>query len=388
MSLPTEFKAVVYTGKLDPLVETKTVKRDLNVLVPGNNELLVRVHSGALNPTDYKHFLANWGSKGCTVGSDLSGIVVKVGNYTKHNNHSLFKIGDYVASFVHGDYNEKPNSGAFQEYVIVPMITTIKFNNPLKNIQISNNLTNLNSNSIINTFESASSLPLGLSTIGMSLHHNFKLNENDKILNSNNWILIWGGTTATGFLAIQIAKKLYNLKVITTANKLKYNDLLLNLGADYVIDYKDNERINKIKDLSNNNIKYSLDCVSSIETYNDCYSCLRLGDSYLDNLLSLQPNILKNGQDSNKNVKFCTTLVYLVSGEDQNLNGTIIKTTDLIVNDHIHYWSNIQQLINSNQIVHAPLTILPNGLDSVNYGLKQLSDGIVSCHKLVFTIQN
>lgn len=379
------YKAVVYTGSIDPLVKTVNIFKTVDELIPGPDELLVKVHACSCNPTDYKHYLAHWGVKDITVGSDLSGTVVKIGSETK----KLFKIGDYVASFVHGGYTYQPFSGAFQEYVIVSAATTLKFNNNLYNIKHSDTNIDFCSSSIIDSFEAASSLPLGLATVGMSLHFNFKLDENKKATNSQNWILIWGGTTATGFLAIQIAKKLYGLKVITTANASKYNDILKSKGADEVVDYHDKDMITKIKDITTANgykgVVYALDTVSNPDTYNSCYSCLKEGESYLDNLLSLQPDILKT-IDPKKKVNFLTTLVYLVNGKAQNLNGTIIESSKELVESFNHYWNNVQRLIDTNQISHIPLTILPNGLESANDGLRLLSESKVSCHKIVLQV--
>lgn len=59
---------------------------------------------------------------------------------------------------------------------------------------------------------------MGLKTIALSFHDNFKIPTN-KDENKNDYILIWGGATATGIMAIQIAKLVYGINVITTASK-------------------------------------------------------------------------------------------------------------------------------------------------------------------------
>jgi NADPH:quinone reductase-like Zn-dependent oxidoreductase len=370
------FKRVTYTGQVDPLVEITESKVPYSELVPGEDELLVKVEANAINPTDFKHFYVQWGDKGCTVGSDLAGTVIKVGGNDDH-----FKVGDYVATFVHGGYKGARDSGAFQEYVVVPKSISLKFNKKLNH----STGAHVDSSSKIDTFEAASSLPLGLSTVGMSFQNNFKLKPGNK---SDDWILIWGATTATGYLAVQIARKVYGLKVIATANKEKYGAKLLELGVDEVVDYKSPDVVKQLKNLTNDNIKYALDTVSVKETYNSTYDALRpksKGKAYLDNLLFLDASAIENENGEEKDVTFLKTLAYLVSGKDQDLNGWILKSSEEIANDHKDFWKVINEFVNNEQIEHLPLTIL-EGFESANEGLKLLSDNKVHFEKIILRI--
>lgn len=393
------FKAVVYTGETSPLVKTVTVARDPEELVPGDDELLVKVHACACNPTDYKHVLVHWGDAGCTVGTDLAGTVVKVGGsatQTESTSTSTsavgFAVGDSVASFVHGGYKYHADGGAFQEYVVVPKSTTLNLHRKLVNVRAeASGEVNLPAGSIFDTFESATSMPLGLCTVGQSLHHNFQLDSTASAVNSTQWLLVWGGTAATGFLAVQVAKKLYGLKVVTTANKARYGALLQDLGADAVVDYRDEDAVEQIRSLAEKDggIVYALDCVSSETTFNSSYACLRdrsRGRAFHDNLLFLGPDVLTGGVDPEKDVSFHVTLAYLAHGQDQNLNGAIVKTSDALLKDHAAFWTLAQTLLDAGKLTHMPLTLLPDGLDSANEGLRRLQEGRVSCHKLVFSV--
>jgi NADPH:quinone reductase-like Zn-dependent oxidoreductase len=69
---------------------------------PKFDDLLVRVHAVALNPTDWKHLGTL--KPGDSTGSDFSGIVVK--------GAGEFKEGDRVAGFTRGGYLQSDN-GAF-----------------------------------------------------------------------------------------------------------------------------------------------------------------------------------------------------------------------------------------------------------------------------------
>ena len=70
--------------------------------LPKFDDLLVRVHAVALNPTDWKHLGVN--KPGYSSGSDFAGIVEK--------GTGEFKEGDKVAGFTRGGYLQRDN-GAF-----------------------------------------------------------------------------------------------------------------------------------------------------------------------------------------------------------------------------------------------------------------------------------
>lgn len=72
-------------------------------------------------------------------------------------------------------------------------------------------------------------------------------------------ILIWGGSTAVGHHAIQLAA-LSGLRVFVTASPSVHADLK-KLGAEAAFDYKDPDIVSKVKDASGDSIKYGLDTV-------------------------------------------------------------------------------------------------------------------------------
>lgn len=338
---------------------------------PGPGQLLVQIHSGALNPTDWKHFAAGWGSPGCIVGSDSSGVVVEVGEDV-----SDFKVGDHVSSFSHGGYSKDKLAGSFQQYAIYDTITTLKHDQLVDGTGDETKVT---------TFQTAAAVNLGLFTVGMSLCYQFKLEPGTKY--EGDWILIVAGSSATGILGIQVAKKMFGLNVITTANP-KYADYLKDLGADVIVDYKQSNEdiISNVKEATKDNVKYALDTVSSEESLNLANDALRTeGDAFLDNLLFLQPSQLKAPKS---NVKFGTTLVYLVVGRNQDLNGMVLESNDEIVNTHIKFAKYVNKLVNDGTIVSQPLTVLPKGLSSINEGFKMLKEGQVHCTKLVFNVKD
>jgi len=144
--------------------------------------VLVKVKDVALNPTDWKHIDVEFLSKpGHTVGCDFSGTVEEVGpKVTKE-----WKKGDRIAGFVHGVNSAEKEDGCFAEYCVAKGDLQMK---------IPDNMSD----------EEASTLGVGVSTVGQGLYQSLGL----PLPGSGKAgfpVLIYGGSTATGSLAIQYA---------------------------------------------------------------------------------------------------------------------------------------------------------------------------------------
>lgn len=88
------------------------------------------------------------------------------------------------------------------------------------------------------SFEEAATLGCGVVTIAQGLYQKLGLalpEVDDGNQKSGKWILIYGGSSATGTLAIQFAK-LSGYKVVTTCSPRNFA-LARSLGADVVLDY-------------------------------------------------------------------------------------------------------------------------------------------------------
>lgn len=110
MSIPKEMRAVVFAVKGDQSVKSIPVPPRR----PGY--LLIKVHSVALNPTDWKHVTyGGAASPFSLVGCDYAGTVLSIGaEVTKLSN-----IGDNIYGYAHGGNYSELNDGAFAEYAMV-----------------------------------------------------------------------------------------------------------------------------------------------------------------------------------------------------------------------------------------------------------------------------
>lgn len=180
-----------------------------------DNDVLVQVHSASVNPLDllikngeFKLFLPYKPS--FVNGHDLAGVVTKTGSKV-----TKFKVGDEVYSRP-SDYR----IGTFAE-----------------NISIAEKDVALKPKNL--SMEEASSIPLVGLTSWQALIEVGNVKKGQKVF-------IQAGSGGVGTFAIQLAKHLGAFVATTTSTK--NIDLVKNLGADLVIDYKTEDFETKLKD--------------------------------------------------------------------------------------------------------------------------------------------
>lgn len=148
---------------------------------PRPDELLVKVVAVALNPTDWKHVEYGILTRP-TVGCDFAGVVQDVGLDV-----ARFKKGDRVWGMVHGSNEDRPDNAAFQEFVYAKEGLTVHIPEHM-------------------SFEDAATLGVGVLTVGQGLYQEMPISWPNSPLKEKVPILIYGGSSATGALAIQFAK--------------------------------------------------------------------------------------------------------------------------------------------------------------------------------------
>lgn len=121
-------------------------------------------------------------SPGSTVGCDFAGIVEEVGP----NAGNRWKKGDRIAGIVHGSNTLRHDSGCFAEYTMADAAVSFK---------IPGNVTN----------EQAAGMGVAALTVGLCLYQKLGLPTPGSVA-ADFPILIYGGSSAMGSVAIQYAK--------------------------------------------------------------------------------------------------------------------------------------------------------------------------------------
>jgi NADPH:quinone reductase-like Zn-dependent oxidoreductase len=187
---------------------------------PGPGQIVVRVRAVGLNLVDaipgfaYR-FVAPWLSFPAIVGCDVAGDVIAVGSGV-----TRFRIGDRVLGHALGlerDRND-PAEGAFQLHVVLLEYMSSPLADDLP-------------------FERAAVLPLTLSTAATGLfqedHLGLALPQADAPQRAET-VLVWGGATAVGGNAIQLARNA-GYRVVTSCSP-RNEAHVRSLGAERVVD--------------------------------------------------------------------------------------------------------------------------------------------------------
>lgn len=181
---------------------------------PGPTEVLVRVHAAGVNPTDWKHRASGGflGKPPFVLGWDVSGVVEATGIGA-----ALHKPGDEVYGMLRYPFSH----GSFAEYVVAPARTFAAKPRGITHVQ-------------------AAALPLAALTAWQAL-------VDTAGLRSGQRVLIHAAAGGVGHLAVQIAKA-RGAYVIGTASAGKH-DLLRELGADELIDYRTTDFAEAVRDV-------------------------------------------------------------------------------------------------------------------------------------------
>jgi NADPH:quinone reductase-like Zn-dependent oxidoreductase len=181
----------------------------------GDNDVLVQIHAAGVNLVDakisageFKLFLPY--SFPLVLGNDVAGVVVKVGPRVRR-----FKPGDEVYA-----RPDKDRIGTFAEFIAMSEDDVA-----IKPKEL--------------TMEEAASIPLVGLTAWQALVEKANLKPGEKVF-------IQAGTGGVGTFAIQLAKHL-GAAVATTASAANF-DLLKDLGADVLIDYKTEDFATRLHD--------------------------------------------------------------------------------------------------------------------------------------------
>ncbi|MET7391361.1 NADP-dependent oxidoreductase [Streptomyces sp. NPDC005529] len=183
--------------------------------VVGPHDVLIEAHAAGVNPVDYliiNGFMASEElAEPAVIGNEVAGVVTEIGDEV-----TRFSPGDEVFTRV-----DPRVGGAFAQYVSVneELVAPKPF---------------------ALSFVEAASLPLAALTAWQALTEQTKVEAGMKVL-------IHGGAGGVGSAAVQIAKHL-GAKVVATASADSL-DLVRDLGADQVIDYKSEQFDNVLSGL-------------------------------------------------------------------------------------------------------------------------------------------
>ncbi|PSN67735.1 GroES-like protein [Corynespora cassiicola Philippines] len=333
-------------------------------LIPAlrEGEVMIRVMAIALNPSDVKQ-LDLTPIEGAVCGCDLSGIVTDM---SKTNISKSLRIGDHVSSFVFGCNPNRPDNGAFSEYVVVRSEFCIRLPKSID-------------------FAEGSSFGVGLVTCGLALRSLKLINDSGEATKNNfgEMVLVYGGSTATGTLAIQLLHQLgYN--PVATSSPHNFS-LLREYGATAVFDYNNTACGVEIRNYTKNHLNRVLDCIGNNQSTTISYEAIgTLGGRYTSVAPFPGRLVLRR-----KQVHPDWILGYTVFGDDVRFDDTYKKTADPKDGIFTSIWIlKMEKLLASGCIKSHPIQLREDGLRGIVRDADLLRHQKVSGHKLVYVMQD
>ncbi|THU83296.1 GroES-like protein [Dendrothele bispora CBS 962.96] len=323
---------------------------------PGPKQVLIKVVVAAQNPTDWKTTM-NFKQWGNVVGCDFAGIVVELGQEV---DEEFIQPGHRVASFVHGavDLN-----GSFAEYLVSPAHLLIKIPDHL-------------------SFENAAQVPIASLTACQCLFKSLSLpvplEKTDQHTDSTTIgdILIWGGNTSVGRIAIQLAKMSGVKRIVSTSSPENF-EALKKLGVTQVFDYRDHKAGQKINSYTGGKLRIAMDCIGEGTTPFQVSEALSAGGGTIS---VLNPYLSrKNG------VETIHSLGYTLLGQAfefpcvyEPRSGELEFGTKMT--------RMVSGLLVEKRLRLSPVRIIPRGLAGVVEGFDIMKRGKANHEKIVYRI--
>jgi len=262
-----------------PITEDESfIEFDTPIPTPQGRDILVKIKAISVNPVDYK--IRQNSAKDTllenpkVIGWDASGTVEAVGDAV-----SLFKVGDAV--YFAGDLTR---SGSNTEYQLIDERI-------------------VGSKPVTLSDAEAAAMPLTALTAWESLYDRIRISsEKDQ----GKSILIIGGAGGVGSIAIQLAKKVSGLKVITTASRTETKEWCKAMGADVVVDHKN--LIEEVRAAGYQEVDFILDFVD-LNGYWDAIVELIKPQGHIASITGSATPIALN-KLKNKSVTFSWELMY------------------------------------------------------------------------------
>ena len=357
--IPSSRRAIIQDTEGKP----ELTEIPIPALIPGT--VLVKVSAVALDPSDYKMGAA-FPTPGAVIGSNFAGTVVAVASDTDTD----LVPGDTVAGGSHGSNPGNLENGAFATYIRAPAPLTMRLTPTAKLAP-----------------EQAATLATALATCTLALWSADALallpstpeHPSEKPLP----VLVYGGSTATGTIAIQLLR-LSGLNPITTCSPHNFA-LVRSRGAGAEFDYSDPDTPAAIKKYTGGQLKHVLDCISDTQSVEACFGAMaRVGGRYAS--LELVPDDILGKRRA---VRARLVMAFEILGEEVRLPGGYGKPADPAKRElGVRFFAMFQHLLNEGKLVPHPTQRVEGGLDGIMEGLQLLKSGSLSGKKLTAILSN
>ncbi|KAK6836160.1 hypothetical protein PG987_006655 [Apiospora arundinis] len=354
-----ESRTALALGAPDSLKEvTLTIPRPLPP-----SSVLVKVAFVGLNPSDVK-MTAGGVPLGAIAGTEFSGTIVEKGDAVT----ATLTVGQRICGATLG-YNERleEGTGAFATYVVADAHLLLPVPDRLG-------------------LEDAATLPVAVMTAGLVLRQILGLRDGSFQTygrGSSQDVLVYGGSTSSGLLMIQVLKHA-GVKVLTTCSPHNF-ELTRAAGAASVFDYHDSAGVGgAIRAATEGKLGVAIDCITSPESMRICYEALGTqGGRYIA--------LDKIPIPSHSRRSVWPQMAFAMRGFGQEVNWggePYTCTASQEDKDHAATWMQEAATLVEQGIIkpHRWEAVPPGGFEAVIQGLDRLKSGKLSAVKLVASL--
>ncbi|KAL4733343.1 GroES-like protein [Aspergillus similis] len=350
------------------------IRHDVTMPALAPDMVIVKTVAVAINPADAK-MLDYSAAVGATHGYDFAGTIVALGANALASGY--LSVGDKVAGLVHGMNKLRPDLGAFAEYVGAYADLLLKIPDHM-------------------SFEEAASLGTGVATAALGLFHELRVPTSLEQLHNfsgitespskeeqgHKFVLVAGGSTATGTRALQLLK-LAGLRPIATCSTSNFQ-LARQFGAEQVFDYRSPTCAADIRAYTNNELAFALDCVTQADTTQLCYAAIgRAGGRYV----SLEPYREAISQTRPLTIQPSWIMVLTIFGHKVALDGEYGREARPEDREFgAMAFAAVQALLDRGLIDTHPIKIHNEGWEGVIRGVDMIRSQAMSGQKLVYTV--
>ncbi|KAI9759121.1 MAG: putative secondary metabolism biosynthetic enzyme [Chaenotheca gracillima] len=331
---------------------------DFDITDPKPGTMLCRVHAVALSPYDAK-IVDYSNTPGAVGGCDFAGIVVAVGEGV-----TRFKVDDRVLAVTFGLSASDKTAGAFAEYALATEDLSCHVPDDLSLTQ-------------------ASSMGLGIATAGLALFQAPGLQlamprPKSADRERSAFVLVSGGATGTGTMAIQLLKSAGYTPLVTCSPVNKA--LCESYGAAACFDYHSATCGADIREYTANRLTSVFDCVTDTPTMKMCYEAIGSSGGHYVALESTSPIIKYTRRD----VRADWLMAPSILGTPVELPGSYGRPS---TPEHRQFGSGLfllaEKWLQEGAIKNHPLEIRKGGLASIPTYVNDLRLGNVRAKRQV-----
>ncbi|KAK4065848.1 uncharacterized protein Triagg1_8400 [Trichoderma aggressivum f. europaeum] len=305
----------------------------------------------AINPVDVKS-LDYSPAPGAIIGFDFAGTIVALG--VDAAKEGRLAVGDRVAKVVYGMDRLQPDGGAFAQYVGALADLVLKLPDHI-------------------SLEDATALGLATATLFKEMELPGALDRlSVPVSDRGNFVLVAGGSTATGTRAIELPKTQptdAGFRPIATSSPSNF-ELVKKFGAEAVFDYHDPGCADAIRAYTNNELDYVLDCIAEAETTQLCYAAIsRASGQYV----AVEPFRESIAQSRINTVNASWFNVMTVWGRKVELGGEYACEASLEDREFgARSFAAVQTLLDRGFVTTHPIKIMSGGWEGVVEGVANI----------------